>query len=464
MITTTRMNSSKTLKNIGKTWLISAAILLVLLVLGALFTSISLPEWMVTTAVIFSLSGLTWSVSLIYFYAEEQKRKNVIWWFSSSSVFFLCIGTIGKLNNWIGASLALMFAVFLFTGSALPLIIKNRYDKRKHIVGARTLVLNLLDLLAILLICFGLLGRLMHWQGHNELLFSGVILLVLAFISWNISFRKEVKLRVQAETQLKQTLKEVEEKNKEITDSINYAKRLQEAIFPSVDFISDQLPSNFVLYRPKDIIAGDFYWAEQIDDTFLLAVADCTGHGVPGALVSVVCCNALNRCIKEFHLKDPGEILDKTRLLVLESFSKKGEQIKDGMDISLLSICNGTFKWAGANNPLWQLRPNSSHSFDVTEIKANRQSIGYNEHPEAFVTHEVSIQKGDLLYLFTDGFADQFGGPKGKKFKYKPFQELLVSNAQLPLQEQKAVIETTFLTWKGELEQIDDLCVIGLRI
>lgn len=178
----------------------------------------------------------------------------------------------------------------------------------------------------------------------------------------------------------------------------------------------------------------------------------------------MVCCNALNRSVKEFKLSEPGAILDKTRNLVLESFSKKGEQIKDGMDISMLSIKNNQLLWAGANNPIWIIRKNENTELpECIEIKGNRQAIGYTEYPEPFTTHSNDVQKGDQLFLFTDGFADQFGGLKGNKFKYKPFQELLIANNHLSLKEQQTIIEKTFLDWKGNLDQVDDLCVMAFQ-
>ncbi|MBI3517816.1 MAG: SpoIIE family protein phosphatase [Bacteroidetes bacterium] len=324
------------------------------------------------------------------------------------------------------------------------------------------------DLLSVIFILMGLLFKTLHWPGGNYLVIAGTIILVITFIFWNISFRKEVKLRVITEEKLKETLSEVEEKQKEITDSINYAKRIQEAILPSFDFIKTHLPNSFIYYQPKDIVAGDFYWAEKVGKDFFIAAADCTGHGVPGALVSVVCCNALNRTVNEFKLTDPGKILDKTRELVLESFSKNGGDIKDGMDISLISINETTVKWAGANNPLWYIKSSvSSSGFEnkePVEIKASKQPIGKTDNPEPFTTHTIELQKGDSLYLFTDGFADQFGGPKGKKFKYKQLEDLLVSSKNLSINEQHLVLKKALNSWKGNLEQVDDICIIGIRV
>ncbi len=253
----------------------------------------------------------------------------------------------------------------------------------------------------------------------------------------------------------------VEEKQKEIIDSISYAKRLQEAILPSQAFINKYIPNNFIWYKPKDIVAGDFYWAEELNDLFFIAVADSTGHGVPGAMVSVVCCNALNRSLKEFNLTDTGQILDKTRTLVLETFEKSTNEVNDGMDISLLCIDkkNNNIFWSGANNPLWYIQNN-----ELKEIKANKQPIGKTEYPKPFTTHSIDYQENTTFYLFTDGFADQFGGPNGKKFKYKQFSDLLIKHTSLSQNEQVVMIDDVFTAWKGNLEQVDDVCVIGIKI
>jgi serine phosphatase RsbU (regulator of sigma subunit) len=253
----------------------------------------------------------------------------------------------------------------------------------------------------------------------------------------------------------------VEEKQKEIIDSISYAKRLQEAILPPQKFIDNHLPSNFILYKPKDLVAGDFYWAESIDDLFFIAAADSTGHGVPGAMVSVVCSNALNRTVKEFGLTDTGKILDKTRELVVETFEKSVSEVKDGMDISLLCIDtkNKKINWSGANNALWYIQNN-----EVKIIKANKQPIGKTEKPSPFTTHEIEYSNDLTFYLFTDGFADQFGGEKGKKFKYKQLEELLLNNNHLALSKQSDLLNEKFENWKGELEQVDDVCVIGINL
>ncbi len=204
---------------------------------------------------------------------------------------------------------------------------------------------------------------------------------------------------------------------------------------------------------------------EREGDLILLAACDCTGHGVPGALVSVVCSNALNRSVKEFGITDPGKILDKVRELVLETFEKSENDVKDGMDVSLLAIsyqpiANGLeIQWSGAYNPLWYISGGNLH-----EVKADKQPIGKYDFKTPFKTHSLKLQKGDCLYLFTDGYADQFGGPKGKKFKYIQLQEKLLAINQQPLYQQKAELEKKLESWKGELEQVDDILIIGIRI
>jgi serine phosphatase RsbU (regulator of sigma subunit) len=270
----------------------------------------------------------------------------------------------------------------------------------------------------------------------------------------------EAEINRLKNVELKKAYEEIESKNREITDSITYAKRLQEAILPPESFIKKHLPESFILYYPKDIVAGDFYWMETVNDIVFIAAADCTGHGVPGAMVSVICSNALSRSVKEFQNSDPGKILDKVRELVMETFEKSEGEVNDGMDISLLAIDKKKkeIKWAGANNPLWHIEKN-----ELVETKSNKQPIGKYINPKPFSTTTLKIEKENFLYLFTDGYADQFGGPNGKKFKYKQLNDLILSNFHLPMEKQKDILAQTILDWKGNLEQVDDILIIGLR-
>ncbi|MBI3510581.1 MAG: tetratricopeptide repeat protein [Bacteroidetes bacterium] len=267
----------------------------------------------------------------------------------------------------------------------------------------------------------------------------------------------------------------IETKNKEIIDSINYAKRLQEAILPPAKMVDEIFPQNFIFYRPKDIVAGDFYWMMENGNDLFVAVADCTGHGVPGAMVSFVCSNALDRAVKEFELKDPGKILDKVTELLLDTFRKSEQEVKDGMDISLchLNRDNMNISFSGAHNSLWIVR-----SGNLISLDADNQPVGKYDHAKPFTTHHFTLEKNDVLYFGTDGYADQFGGDKarladknksgsfgqGKKFKTANIRNLLVANAGRPMKEQYDVLEKTFDRWKGNLEQVDDVCVMGIRI
>jgi len=263
------------------------------------------------------------------------------------------------------------------------------------------------------------------------------------------------------EADLEEKNRTISKKNTEIIDSITYAKRLQEAIMPSEKEIYNNVPESFILYRPKDIVAGDFYFAEQKGDHFFVAAADCTGHGVPGAMVSVVCSNALNRAVIELNLTQPGEILDKVTEMVVDTFQKSKHDVKDGMDISLcvINLKSRQIAWAGANNPLWYVT-----NGQLTEIKATKQPVGKSDSYKNFTTHVLNLTKGSLVYLFTDGYADQFGGPKGKKFMYKQFADLILSNQDLEMGEQRNRLEHALVQWKGSAEQVDDVCIIGLRL
>lgn len=286
----------------------------------------------------------------------------------------------------------------------------------------------------------------------------GILILGFSFIlyrRWN-----EVK---KQKVIIEEKNRQVEEKNHEILDSINYAKRIQTAILPSAQLRAKVLPDHFVLYEPKDIVAGDFYWLEETKDSLIFAVADCTGHGVPGAMMSVVCHNALNRSVKEFGLRKPGEILDKTREIIVDELSKNQQDVSDGMDISLCTWnkSSNEITWAGANNPLWIWKKESN---EIVEIKPNKQPIGKHFDMQPFTSHPVELAKGDRIYLITDGYADQFGGPESKKFKAKNLKNLLIQISSEKIHQQIDTLKSTFFNWKGELEQIDDVCIMGIEM
>jgi len=288
----------------------------------------------------------------------------------------------------------------------------------------------------------------------------GLVGIFLFFVMNRLKVTRKQKAVIEEQKEV------VEEAHQEIQDSIAYAKRIQSAILPPIKLVKEYLKESFILYKPKDVVAGDFYWMESVaptsknkDNKILFAAADCTGHGVPGAMVSVVCNNALNRSVREHGLSAPGEILTKTREIVIAEFEKSEEEVKDGMDIAMCSLEGMKLQYAGAHNPLWIIR-----NGEIIETKANKQPIGQFDNPEPYTTHSFELESGDSLYIFSDGYVDQFGGEKGKKFKAKAFRELLLSIQDKDMEEQKTIIDEAFETWRGSLEQIDDVCVIGVRV
>ncbi|MBA3971624.1 MAG: tetratricopeptide repeat protein [Bacteroidetes bacterium] len=302
---------------------------------------------------------------------------------------------------------------------------------------------------------------------RNFLIAGFVFLLAFAFLIFrNLKQKQKANKQLQfAYTQVEEKSNLLEVRNKEVTDSIKYAKHLQLAILPPDSQVKKLLPDSFVLYKPKDIVSGDFYWIEEWGTQVLVAAADCTGHGVPGAFMSIVGNNLLQQAVFNFGLTKPFLILNNVNKNISRMLHQSAETaaVKDGMDIALLSIDRekNIVEYAGAFNPLWILRGQ-----ELIEIKADKHPVGVfvGEELKQFTHHEFTPEKGDVVYIFTDGYADQFGGPKGKKFKYKQLQEMIISNGSKPMAEQKVILENAIDLWQGELEQIDDILVIGIRL
>ncbi len=267
---------------------------------------------------------------------------------------------------------------------------------------------------------------------------------------------------------------ELEEKNKEITDSINYAKRIQSSYMASENELSNYLSDYFVIFKPKDIVSGDFYWANYHNDSFYLCTADSTGHGIPGAFMSLLNISLLNEALFSRNFHNPSDILNFVRKILIQGLKSDdcGQGGKDGMDCSLIrfDFTKNILSYSAANNPIWILRKTSveelnTHDYELIELKPDKMPVGKHDKQDvSFSQHEFKLQKGDRVYTITDGFADQFGGPNGKKFMSKYLKELLQNNTHLPMLEQKQIVDTAFEKWKGNLEQVDDVCVIGLAI
>ena len=262
----------------------------------------------------------------------------------------------------------------------------------------------------------------------------------------------------------------ISEKNKEIIDSINYARRIQFALLTPEDVLKEKIPNMFILYKPKDIVGGDFYWHESIEhpdgsgiwDYF--CVADCTGHGIPGAFMSLIGIKILNQAVKLGNLFHPAGFLDYLNVQIYEALNKYShadDLVADGMDAVMFAVNRTTHKmlFAGANNPLYLVR-----NGEAQRIKGDKKAIGAHARSAEFTNHLIELQSGDMIYGITDGFAHQFGGDDGKKMKLHRMQELLLDAAQLDLTEQKAFLDSSFKAWQGLYEQLDDVCVMGMRI
>ncbi len=277
-----------------------------------------------------------------------------------------------------------------------------------------------------------------------------------------VAKRTEEVLRQKEEVERQS--RRIEELYNNVTDSIRYAKRLQGSILPPMDRIRELLPGSFVFFSPRDIVSGDFYWFEKVGDRILFAAVDCTGHGVPGAFMSLVAHNSLNQAVKDLGTASPPRILKELDRLAFKALHKDRTEgsIRDGMDMALCSLDPTTrmLEYAGANCPMYILR----HG-EIMVHAPNKNTIGsFNMDGVEITGHQVQLEEGDMVYLFTDGYADQFGGPKGKKFLYRRFRELLVEIGPLPLETQHDKLKHAFRSWRQGHEQVDDILVMGVRV
>jgi serine phosphatase RsbU (regulator of sigma subunit) len=303
----------------------------------------------------------------------------------------------------------------------------------------------------------------------NSVLAVVGILILLALVIFRSlrKTRKANKIIAEQKQEVEYQKHIVEEKHKEITDSINYAERIQRSFLATDDLLNKYLKNYFIYFKPKDVVSGDFYWASTIvsssgDENFVLATADSTGHGVPGAIMSLLNITSLEKAIE--HLINPADILNHTRQTIINRLKRDGsaEGGKDGMDCSLLvfDFKNKQLHIAAAHNPVWIVRENN-----LIEIKADKMPVGkHDRDQDSFTSHIIDLKDGDVIYTLTDGFPDQFGGDKGKKFMSKNLKELLILNSNLPMNEQKELLNDTFTNWVGNLEQVDDVTLIGIKI
>ncbi|MCS6795341.1 MAG: SpoIIE family protein phosphatase [Raineya sp.] len=413
-----------------------------------------------------------------YWFAPEKWLQILPFRLMGSLAFFLAYFFKRKLNfkqkqniafSTVNISLAYMFAIIdksnfptYFTGFTFTtaIIYQTFHISRK---------LNFIY-------SFSILGVFLIAYIFNEYTFVEIlggggfatlsILFLMAFIAENnrqadIDFFQNTLL-------IQQQKQDIESKNKSITESITYAKRIQMSILPNEEAVRKSFSDVFIIYKPKDIVSGDFYWFAESKDKIVIAVADCTGHGVPGAFMTLINNNFLNQIIKEQQIFEPHRALQCVREKVILSLNTYQERdyIKDGMDISLLSIDKTTFEvqFAGANRPLWVLRDETLSQ--IEEIKGDKLFIGYDDDWQSknFQKQEFFLNKGDRIYLFTDGITDQFGGEKNRKFGQSRLKQVLLETAYQPLKIQKIILEDALQRWQGANQQTDDMCMVGIEI
>jgi len=307
-------------------------------------------------------------------------------------------------------------------------------------------------------------------QKNRIILISSlfVIIVILSFSFWLYKKFKETSKQKQIielqKTEVENQKRLIEEHQKEITDSINYAKRIQSSFMASESEFKEKIKDYFILFNPKDVVSGDFYWAGNTEEHLYICVADSTGHGIPGAFMSLLNISLLNEALLSKGLSNTNEILDFVRKILILGLKpdESGQGGNDGMDCTLLKLNIKTkqIQISGANNPLWIIRNNN-----LIEIAVDKMPVGRSPKENIpFTSQLIQLQENDLIIMFTDGYADQFGGPKGKKFKYKQLNEILINAFDKPLNEQSIRLQKTFDNWKGDLEQVDDVCVIGIKI
>lgn len=305
-------------------------------------------------------------------------------------------------------------------------------------------------------------------------LLAVILIIVLVIYAYVQKRRDNQKIKdqndqiLEANEELTVLNEAISRQNTEIMDSISYAQRIQSAMLPPVGYFNELLDEAFILYRPRDIVSGDFFWIRQVNQYIILAAADCTGHGVPGAFMSLLGISFLNEIVQRREITEAGDVLNELRRQIKHSLRQHGQpdETKDGIDMALCAIDqkNRTMQYAGAFNPLYLIREEQEKA-ELIEFKADRMPLGYHQgRDRAFTSHDIKLEIGDTFYIFSDGFIDQKGGPDQKKFMSKKFKSLLMEIHDQPLFDQKSILEKTLTDWMGDQSQIDDILVVGVRV
>ena len=401
------------------------------------------------------LSALVTSTSflfvLISFYFIRIKKYNFV--FHST----MCYGLLFLASViWLDGSWNYAYFYFIF----IPIASNILFDKKTVIIFY--LIVSIVCLISdihllIIYPSYNQVSGAKIFLGYPNIIFAALLIYAAVRLFKNENLLYSVSIEFQNEV--------LEEKNREIMDSITYAKRIQNTLLASETLLKENLPEYFILYKPKAVVSGDFYWASKVSDTnFLLLTGDCTGHGVPGAFMSLLNMSVLREIIMGQNIYRPDQILNLQRDTIINALNSDAaaDQSRDGMDCVLCSFDFTTRKvqFSCANNPIWILRGN-----EIITFKRDKQPIGLHVgNPKDYTLQTFDLHVGDIVYTFTDGFADQFGGPRGKKFKYGQLKKQFISINKQSMSQQKSILENTFNTWKGSLEQVDDVLVIGIKI
>jgi serine phosphatase RsbU (regulator of sigma subunit) len=399
--------------------------------------------------------GKSW-LNYLYIYMEREQIKNKPSSLYSQGSVIRIISDRTSQKALLRREATKLIVIFVLTLVALTILI---YRKTKVItLPIKNLVEN------VIRITSGNLRERAEVVGNNEItiLTEKFNMMIAQLESYTYELEEKVKERT---IKIEKQKEEIEEQKKHIMDSIYYARRIQNAILPSFSIISEHLKNYFIYYLPKDIVSGDFYWVHEADGLFMIAAVDCTGHGVPGAFMSIVGFNQLNYAVTVKKARSASKILDELNQGVITTLNENTSEtsIKDGMDMALcvLDLKNNKAEFAGANNPLVLIRDNK-----ILRYKGDRFPIGAfdGSQPQLFTNNVIDLIEGDCLYLFSDGYADQFGGLDGKKFMYRRFEELLLEVNTLPVYKQKETLNKRLMKWKGSNDQVDDILVIGIKI
>ncbi|MEN8155308.1 MAG: 7TM diverse intracellular signaling domain-containing protein [Bacteroidota bacterium] len=376
-------------------------------------------------------------------------------------------------ENFQPARYFLFANVFLILGIAIILILGNPTDitgnenkipikEQKHPLGKHSLELGVT--LQILAFSIGLSERINLLKKGKEVAQRRIIDQLRENAALKDKVTRELEDKVKERTHEIQSQKEhIEKQNKEIKYSFDYAKKIQSTVLPQHDVFDNLFGEHFIFFKPKDIVSGDFYWVSQREQKIVLTAADCTGHGVPGSLMSMLGITMLHEIVNEKNVMHTEEILSQLRLSIARTLKQEGKigEQKDGIDMALMIYDPAThlLEFSGANNPIYIIR-----NGEMLEYKGNNMPVAFYDKMSDFTRHTIEMKKGDRVYMFTDGFPDQFGGPQGKKFKYRPFKDLLLEVNERPMEEQQRILSLIFDEWKGDLSQIDDVLVIGLKL